>query len=104
MRGFGRAIFAATLLLSAGTLNIIYGIGALDSANIFTNEKRYILTDLNTMGWVLIVLGVIQLTGGFSLMTGNAYAPSGPCCRSAAPTRGGRWRSSSYASGSSTAS
>jgi hypothetical protein len=73
MRGFGRAIFAATLLLIAGTLNIIYGIGALDSANIFANEKRYILTDLNTMGWVLIVLGVIQLTGGFSLMTGNAY-------------------------------
>jgi len=61
------------LLLIAGTLNIIYGIGALDSANIFTNEKRYILTDLNTMGWVLIVLGVIQLTGGFSLFAGNTY-------------------------------
>ena len=73
MRGLGRAVFAAMLLLIAGTLNIIYGIGALDSANIFTNEKRYILTDLNTMGWVLIVLGVIQLTGGFSLMAGNAY-------------------------------
>jgi hypothetical protein len=61
------------LLLIAGTLNIIYGIGALDGANIFTNEKRYILTDLNTMGWVLIVLGVIQLTGGFSLFAGNTY-------------------------------
>jgi hypothetical protein len=69
----GRAIFAATLLLIAGTLNIMYGIGALDSANIFTNEKRYILTDLNTMGWVLIVLGLIQLTGGFSLFAGNTY-------------------------------
>ena len=73
MRGAGRAVFAATLLLIAGVLNIIYGIGALDSANIFTNEKRYILTDLNTMGWVLIVLGVIQLTGGFSLFAGNTY-------------------------------
>jgi hypothetical protein len=73
MRGIGRAMFAAVLLLIAGTLNIVYGIGALDSANIFTNEKRYILTDLNTMGWVLIVLGVIQLTGGFSLFAGNAY-------------------------------
>jgi hypothetical protein len=73
MRGLGRAVFAAMLLLIAGTLNIIYGIGALDSANIFTNEKRYILTDLNTMGWVLIVLGVIQLTGGFSLFAGNTY-------------------------------
>ena len=71
MRGAGRVVFAAVLLLIAGTLNIIYGIGALDNANIFVNDKRYILTDLNTMGWVLIVLGVIQLTGGFSLMAGN---------------------------------
>jgi len=73
MRGAGRALFAATLLVIVGTLNIIYGIGALDGANIFLNDKRYILTDLNTMGWVLIVLGVIQLGGGFSLMAGNAY-------------------------------
>ena len=73
MRGAGRATFAAVLLLIAGTLNIIYGIGALDKANIFANDTRYILSNLNTMGWVLIVLGVIQLTGGFSLMAGKAY-------------------------------
>jgi hypothetical protein len=73
MRGAGRALLAATLLLIAGTLNIIYGIGTLDGANIFVNDKRYILTNLNTMGWVLIVLGVLQLTGGFSLIAGNAY-------------------------------
>ena len=73
MRGTGRALLAATLLLIAGTLNIIYGIGALDDANIFVNDKRYIFTNLNTMGWVLIVLGIIQLTGGFSLMAGNTY-------------------------------
>jgi hypothetical protein len=73
MRGAGRATFAAILLLIAGTLNIVYGIGALDSANIFTNDTRYIFTNLNTMGWVLIVIGVLQLTGGFSLLSGNAY-------------------------------
>ena len=73
MRGAGRVVFAATLLLLVGTINIIYGIGALDGANIFVNDTRYILTDLNTMGWVLIILGVIQLTGGFSLFSGNAY-------------------------------
>ena len=61
------------LLLIAGTLNIIYGIGALDSANIYANDTRYIFTNLNTMGWVLIILGVIQLTGGFSLLSGNTY-------------------------------
>ena len=73
MRGAGRATFAAVLLLIAGTLNIIYGIGALDSARIFVNDTRFVFTNLNTMGWVLIILGVIQLTGGFSLISGNTY-------------------------------
>ena len=73
MRGAGRATFAAVLLLIAGTLNVIYGIGALDSANIYANDTRYILDNLNTLGWVLIVLGVIQFTGGFSLMAGKTY-------------------------------
>jgi hypothetical protein len=73
MRGAGRAVFAAIFLLIVGTLNIIYGIGALDGANFYANGTRFILDDLNTLGWVLIVLGVIQLTGGFSLMVGNTY-------------------------------
>lgn len=61
------------MLLVLGVLNIIYGIGALDNANIFANDTRFVFTDLNTMGWALIVLGAIQVTGGFSLIAGNAY-------------------------------
>ena len=73
MRGAGRVVFAATLLLIVGTINIIYGIGALDGANIFVNDQRYIFTDLNTMGWILILLGALQLGGGFSLLAGNTF-------------------------------
>jgi hypothetical protein len=73
MRGAGRVAFAAILLVIVGTLNILYGFGALDDANIFVDDRRYILDNLNTLGWVLIILGVIQLTGGFSLMAGNVY-------------------------------
>jgi hypothetical protein len=73
MRGTGRVVFAATLLLLVGTLNIIYGIGALDDANLFVNDKRFIFSNLNTLGWVLIVLGVIQLAGGLSLIVGNTF-------------------------------
>ena len=73
MRGAGRVVFAATILLIVGTLNIIYGIGALDDANIFVNDTRFVLENLSTLGWVLIILGIIQLTGGFSLMAGNTY-------------------------------
>jgi hypothetical protein len=73
MRGAGRVVFAGVLLLIAGTLNIIYGIGSLDDANIFTGDKRFVFTNLNTLGWVLIVLGLIQLIGGFSLLAGNTF-------------------------------
>jgi hypothetical protein len=73
VRGAGSAVFAAILLVVAGTLNIIYGIGALDDANVFVNDTRLVLDNLNTLGWVLIILGVIQLTGGFSLMSGGTY-------------------------------
>ena len=73
MRGTGRVAFAGTLRLIAGILNVIYGIGALDDANIFVNDTRFILSNLNTLGWVLIVLGIVQLTAGYSLMSGNTY-------------------------------
>jgi hypothetical protein len=73
MRGAGRAAFAGTLLLIVGSINVLYGIGALDDANVFVNDQRFILDNLNTLGWVLIVLGLIQLTGGFSLLAGNTY-------------------------------
>jgi hypothetical protein len=73
MRGVGRATFAATLLLIVGTINIVYGIGALGNANIFHNGQRFVFSDLNTMGWVLIVLGIVQLAGGLSLINGNTF-------------------------------
>jgi hypothetical protein len=73
MRGAGRVVFAATLLLIVGTLNIIYGIGALDDASVFVGDQRFIFTNLNTLGWVLIILALIQLAGGVSLLAGNTY-------------------------------
>jgi len=73
MRGAGRVVFTATLLMLVGVINFIYGIGAVDGANYFANDTRFVLDNLNTMGWVLIILGLVQLTGGFSLLSGNAY-------------------------------
>ena len=73
MRGAGRVAFAAILLLMIGFLNVIYGIGALDDANYFVGDTRFILNNLNTLGWVLIILGVIQVTAGFSLLSGHTY-------------------------------
>jgi len=73
MRGVGRVAFVAVLLFLAGFINILYGFGALGGARVFVGDTRYILTNVNALGWVLIIIGVIQLTGGVSLMSGAAY-------------------------------
>ena len=67
------SLLIATLLLIVGVLNIIYGIGALDGANVLVNDQRFVLTNLNTLGWVALILGLIQLAGGLSLMAGNTF-------------------------------
>lgn len=67
-------MFAAMLLLIAGTLNVIYGIAAISDAHFFTDSgTSYVFSDLNTWGWITVLLGVIELTGGVSLLSGNAY-------------------------------
>jgi hypothetical protein len=72
MRGAGRAVFVAILLLIAGVLNVIYGISALSNTHFF-NGTVYAFSTLHTWGWITILVGVIQLTGGVSLMGGGGY-------------------------------
>jgi hypothetical protein len=74
MRGIGRAVFAAILLTIAGTLNIIYGIAAISDANFYTTAgTHYVFSSLHTWGWITLILGIIQLTAGFSLFGGGTY-------------------------------
>ncbi len=73
MRGQGRAMFVAILLIIVGVLNIIYGIGALGDARVMVNDTRLVFDNLNTYGWVLIILGTIQLIVAFSLAGGATF-------------------------------
>jgi len=74
VRGAGRALFAAILLTIAGVLNIIYGIGAISDAHFYTEAgSHYLFSSLHTWGWITVIIGVIQLTGGLSLFAGGGW-------------------------------
>ena len=66
-------IFAGTLLAIAGILNIIWGIGAIDDAQFLVNDQKFIISNLNTWGWVVLVIGVVQLFAAFSLYSGGGF-------------------------------
>lgn len=66
-------VFAGILLFVSGALNIIYGIAALSDSRFFTENAVLIATNLNTYGWVTLVIGIIQLTAAFSLFVGGAW-------------------------------
>ena len=66
-------VFAGTLLLIAGVLNIIWGIGAIGDAKFFVADQKYIISSLHTWGWVTLILGVLQLLAGLSLFYGGGF-------------------------------
>ena len=66
-------VFAGVLLWIAGALNLIYGIAAIGDSKFFTEHGTYIISGLNTWGWVLVVVGVLELVAAFSLFAGGEY-------------------------------
>lgn len=69
----GWATFAGVMLSIVGVLNIIYGIAAIDDANFYINDARYVVSDLNTYGWVLLIFGAIQFCAAFSIFGGTSW-------------------------------
>jgi hypothetical protein len=73
-RGEGWVAFAGIMILLAGILNVIYGIAALDNSAFFTDEGRYVIfDDLNTWGWFILIVGVVQLFAAFSIWSGGEF-------------------------------
>jgi hypothetical protein len=72
-RATGWWVFAGIILGVAGVLNVIYGIAAIDNATFFTENAKYIVSDLSTWGWVTLIIGVIQLFAAASLFTGGGF-------------------------------
>jgi hypothetical protein len=59
-RASGWVIFAGIMLAMLAALNTIDGIAAVSNSTFFVNDAKFILSDLNTWGWILIVTGVVQ--------------------------------------------
>jgi hypothetical protein len=71
--GVGWITFAGIMLMVAGVLNVIYGIAAVDDSKFFIHETQYIVSGLNTWGWVTIALGALEILAAFSIWAGGGF-------------------------------
>ena len=72
--GDGWITFAAIMLAIVGTMNVIGGIAAIDDANFFVADAKFVISDLNTWGWALALTGVVQLFVVVGLFRRNQFA------------------------------
>jgi hypothetical protein len=72
-RATGWWLFAAIPLGVAGVLNIIWGIAAIGDSTFFVANQKYILSGLNTWGWIILIIGVVELVAALSLASGGGF-------------------------------
>ena len=73
-RGSGWVTFAGVLLMIAGIMNFIAGIAAVDNSTFYAGDAQFILSNLNTWGWVVMILGAVQVLTAFGLWARNGFA------------------------------
>lgn len=70
----GWVVFAGTMLAIVGTLNIVYGIAAISNSSFYINDARYVISGLNTWGWIALILGAGQVLCAFGVWVQNTFA------------------------------
>lgn len=70
---YGWVLFAGIVLMLLGALNVIFGIAAVSNSKFYVQNANYVLSGLNTYGWLLIVIGFIQFCLAFAIWAGTEW-------------------------------
>ena len=73
-RGTGWVVFATIMLGFAAVWNFVDGIAAISSAHVFAANANYLFSDINTWGWIVLCLGILQGFAAVTLLTGSEFA------------------------------
>jgi hypothetical protein len=72
--GIWMIVFAVALLVTVGIFNLIDGIAAIANSHVFIANAHYVFGDLRVWGWVVLILGVLQILAAIGILAGNQAA------------------------------
>ena len=71
----GWAAFAGVIMFVVGSLDALWGLGGILNDNVVVvGGHGAIIADINTWGWVHLILGSLIAVTGFGLLLGNTAA------------------------------
>jgi hypothetical protein len=73
IEGQGWVLFAGIMILILGIMNVVYGIAAIDKSTFFIQDAKFVVAELNSWGWILLVVGVVQLVAAFGIFSRRGW-------------------------------
>ena len=68
-------MFAATLMIVGGIMQVFQAISAIANDEFFVTLPNYVVTlDVSTWGWIHLVFGILVVIAGMSLFSGSRAA------------------------------
>jgi predicted membrane metal-binding protein len=67
-------VFAVALLVTVGFFNVIDGIAAIANSHVFIANAHYVVGDLRAWGWVVLILGTLQVIAAVAILAGSQAA------------------------------
>jgi hypothetical protein len=72
-KGAGWVLFASIMFVLAASLSLIWGIAAVSGSHFFVANAHYILSGLNTWGWIMIGICAVEALTAVSIWRGGAF-------------------------------
>lgn len=72
--GYWMIVFAVALLVTVGVFNLIDGIAAIANSHVFIANAHYVVGDLRAWGWVVLILGALQVIAAVAVLAGSQAA------------------------------
>jgi hypothetical protein len=72
--GYWMIVFAVALLVTVGFFNLIDGIAAIANSHVFIANAHYVVGDLRAWGWVVLILGTLQVIAAVAILAGSQAA------------------------------